>query len=380
MHAEEKASQPTCLGSRAPSGAVASDPAFSIYHESWWLDAVTDGNWREALVTEGGVVIGRMPYIIERSLGFRVCRMPSLVRTLGPVISPVTDGSAPLLARRIDIANALIDQLPRFGWFEQLFDPRIEDAAVFAQRGFTVGHTHTFVIPPGRTEDELWDGVTFKTRNHVRKAAKTLAVAPSVEPDEFCHFYNENLGPEHNYHGIERMRCVVREVLVREAGTLLAARTPDGKLAAAVCIVWDLAAARYLLATRRIDIAGGGATMLLIWEAIRLACKRAIGFDFDGITSPGMLEFLAAFGGDLATRLRIRRVSKPFALAQAGLASIGYAFPHWRGESYRPSVAGKSSPIDAPVAARSALGATLWREALGHMPPMHPKSATGPSK
>jgi hypothetical protein len=234
-------------------------------------------------------------------------------------------GTEPLLARRIDIANALIDQLPRFSWFGQLFDPRIQEAVVFAQRGFAVGHAYTFLMPPGRTEAELWDGVTFKTRNHIRKAAKTLTVAPMPDPDEFCRFYNENLGETGNYHGIERMRDLVLAILAREAGTLLGARTADGTLVAAVCIVWDVAAARYLLATRRSDIAGSGATMLLIWEAIRLACQRGIGFDFDGITSPGMLEFLAAFGGDLATRLRVRHGSWPFALTQAALARIGYA-------------------------------------------------------
>jgi len=320
----EMVSGPTRLRSRATGAAAASEPAFSIYHESWWLDAATDGNWGEALVTENGVVVGRMPYIVYRRLGFRISGMPSLVRTLGPVISPSADGIRPPLVHRIDITNALISQLPRLDRFDQLFDPRINEAVVFAQRGYIVGQTYTFLIPPGRTEEELWDGVTFKTRNHIRKAAKTLTVAPVVDPDEFCRVYNANLGAEHNYHGIERMRRLVDEILAREAGTLLGARTSDGTLAAAVCIVWDLAAARYLLATRRAGLAGSGATMLLIWEAIRLACRRAIGFDFDGITSPAMLEFLAAFGGDLTPRLRVRRDSWRFALARVGLASIGY--------------------------------------------------------
>jgi hypothetical protein len=321
------AQTPMRLSSTASRGAASSVPAFSIYHEKWWLDAVTDGNWREALVTENGVVVGRMPYSLERRLGFRVSGMPSLVRTLGPAIIPAVGSTGALLARRIEITNALIDQLPRFDWFEQLFDPRIKEAVVFAQRGFTVGQTYTFLIPSGRTEDQLWEGVTFKTRNHIRKAAKTLTVAPRVEPDEFCRFYSENLGAERNFHGSERLRRLVAEILDRAAGTVLGARTSDGTLAAAVCIVWDAAAARYLLATRRTDLAGGGATMLLIWEAIRLACQRAIGFDFDGITSLGMLEFLAAFGGDLASRLRVRRRSWRFALAQAGLASIGRTVP-----------------------------------------------------
>jgi Acetyltransferase (GNAT) domain len=343
------------LGSKGRDTVASPGSAFSIYHESWWLDAVTDGHWREALVTRDGVVVGRMPYILDRKLGFRISRMNSLVRTLGPVINLEADGTAPQLSRRVDITNALIDQLPRFDWFEQLFDPRITDAVTFSQRGFAVGQTYTFLIPPGRAEDELWDGVTFKTRNHIRKAAKTLTVTPDVDLEKFCRFYGENLGAERNYHGLDRMRRAVREILARKAGTLLGAHTPDGTLTAAVCIVWDIAAARYLLATRRVDLAGSGATMLLIWEAIRLACRRAIGFDFDGIASPGMLEFLAAFGGDLTTRLRVRRGTWMFALAQAGLVSVGQRFPRSRPRpSGRPRETGQVPQTGFPYLRSSA--------------------------
>ena len=310
-------SRQTAEGAPAPV-----ETAFSIYHEHWWLDVVTDGNWGEAVITENGVVVGCMPYVVERKLGFRVSRLPSLVRTLGPVISPLADETGPQLLRRVDIATALINKLPRFELFDQMFDPRIEDAAMFALQGFSVGHGYTMQLPQGRTEDEIWDGVTFKTRNHIRKAAKTLEVATLLEPDEFCRFYNQNLGAKPNHHGVARMRRLVDEILARDAGTLMGSRTADGTLTAAVCIVWDRAAARYLLATRRVDISGGGATMLLIWEAIRLACRRGIGFDFDGVNSPAMLEFLAAFGGDLAPRLRVRRASRPYHLAQAGLTLL----------------------------------------------------------
>lgn len=315
---------------KVPDASASGEPAFSIYHEKWWLDLVTDGSWDESVITENGVVIGRMPYVVERWLGLKLSRLPSLVRTLGPVITPAADATGPRLARRIEIAAALIRQLPRFELFDQLFDPRIEEASAFTQLGFAVGHAYTFQIPPGRSEDDIWEGVTFKTRNHIRKAAKTLTVSRSLDPDEFCRFYNENLGTEPNYHGAARMRRLIQIILEREAGTLMGTRTADGTLAAAVCIVWDHAAARYLLATRRPDLAGGGATMLLIWEAIRLACARGIGFDFDGITSSAMLEFLAAFGGELAKRLRVRRASRQYILAQAGLSAFrtsSLAFP-----------------------------------------------------
>lgn len=318
--------RPGTAGPRLPTEESPSLSAFSIYHEDWWLDAVTDGNWREAVVEDRGAIVGRMPYILERKAGVRISRLPSLVRTLGPVIAPAVAAETPSLGRRLDIADALIDQLPTLAWFEQLFDPRIDEGNAFARRGYAVGHAYTFVIPAGRTEDELWNDVTFKTRNHIRKAARALTVAPISDPEEFCRFYDANLGGQRNYHGT-RMRRLVPIILQRNAGTLLGARTPNGDLVAAVCAVWDNSAARYLLATRRSDLAGGGATMLLIWEVIRVACQRGIGFDFDGITSPASLEFLAAFGGSLTRRLRVRRASPLFNIARSALSWIGRDFP-----------------------------------------------------
>src|SRR5208337_2531123 len=166
--------------------------AFSIYHEDWFLDAATDGRWGEARVTEAGRLVGRMPYALATCAGFRVSRMPSLIRTLGPEIPALPGKPATALRRRLGITHALIDQLPPVADFQQVFDPRITDVIAFAQRGFAANVAYAFWIEGGRTEEDLLKGMMAEPRRHVRKAARQLSVVPLDDVAAFCRFYDDN--------------------------------------------------------------------------------------------------------------------------------------------------------------------------------------------
>ncbi len=72
---------------------------------------------------------------------------------------------------RLSITSELIEQLPHFDSFFQLFDPRTEDALAFALRGFTVSARYTFQIAPDCTVPETWAHLRGKTRNVIRSAA-----------------------------------------------------------------------------------------------------------------------------------------------------------------------------------------------------------------
>jgi hypothetical protein len=41
-------------------------PAQSVFHEAWWLDIATDGNWRAATMRRGNEIVGEMPYSLGR--------------------------------------------------------------------------------------------------------------------------------------------------------------------------------------------------------------------------------------------------------------------------------------------------------------------------
>jgi hypothetical protein len=297
--------------------------AFSIFHEHWWLDIATDGRWGEAVVVQDGVTLARLPYPLGSFCGLPISLLPSLVRTLGPAIVALPGKPSAALRRRLEVTDALIDQLPRLAFFEQLFDPRASDAISFANRDFVVGTTYCFRIEAGRSPAAIWDDMPAKTRNVIKKAGSELCLCAMKDVDMFCRFYDDALGDARNIHGTQRMRRLLMGIADRGAGCLLGAFDQDGNLMAACCVVWDSVAKYHLLSARIATSAMSGASSLLIWEAIQLACQRELAFDLDGVSSHGLLRFLSGFGATLTPRLRVRRVSTQYRLLRLTTSLLG---------------------------------------------------------
>jgi hypothetical protein len=239
-----------------------------------------------------------------------ISTQPPLTRTLGPVLrlasgSPILD-----LRRRVRLTNALVDQLPPMHLFQQTFDPRINEAIAFRMAGFSVDTAYTFRIEPARTADDVWNHMTDKTRNVIRRAAEQTDVFPIGEPEQFCDFYETNLATagRPNMYGAATMRRLTSAFITRACGELLGARSTESGLVAVIALVWD-ADTTYFLLSSRSPTAHSGAISLLLWHAIKRSLLDKRGFDFDGIASPSILQFLSGFGGSLASRLVVQRSS-----------------------------------------------------------------------
>lgn len=296
---------------------LAESAAHSIFHEPWWLDIATDGRWSMAKVERDNVLLGQLPYYSTRMGGWKISRLPPLTRTLGPIIKPLGLDCARERQHRQTVTSELIEQLPHFDSFFQLFDSRVEDALAFSLSGFTVSAHYTFQISPESTVVEAWTRLRSKTRNVIRSAEKKLTVAPVAAPGQFMQFYEANLSVRSrtNAYGSSVMRQLVNAFVERKAGHLLGAYGPGGQLVAAIGVVWDQHAMYYLLSSR---VAGAhcGAISLLIWTAIQRALERKLTFDFDGFASPGTCRFLDGFGGTLKQRLGVERMSTMYSVAR----------------------------------------------------------------
>jgi hypothetical protein len=268
-----------------------------------------------------GGLVGRLPYALAQCAGFAVSRMPSLIRTLGPEIPLLAGKSASVLRRRLEITHALIDQLPEVADFYQVFDPGITEAIAFTQRGFGINLGYAFRIEPGRTEAELLNAMTAEPRRHLRKASGQFSIVQLDDISEFCRFYDANLGGANNFHGSGWMQRLLEAVIDHKAGQLLGARTGRGELVATIGIIWDHATVHNYLGSRQPRVSG--ASILLLWEAMRIACRRGLAFDFDGATSPGAFQFLSAMGGTLLTRLRVRRSTLRFRAMRVCAGIVG---------------------------------------------------------
>jgi Acetyltransferase (GNAT) domain len=286
-------------------------PKASLFHEYWWLEAVTAGHFAEVEVTQGDYLAGRLPFVMTRRKGFRILGMPAFTHLLGPAVNSSAGKPQTRIMNRLSTVSSLIDRLPPFDFFKQVIDPSLDeglaliDGLAFQSRGFQVGHQYSFQIDCRADPDALLAGMHFKVRQHIRRAGERRSVETIDDPQRFVGFYIDNLrkANRRSYMDFERFPVLFSECRARNRGEILAAVQPDGVPVAMTFLVWDDRVMYYLMSTRDTDVRDNGSVNLLIWLAMRRAHERGLLFDLDGVSTAGTARFLSGFGGTIKTRL-----------------------------------------------------------------------------
>jgi len=287
----------------------------SIFHEPWWLSATTGGHFEESVVKQGDDIVGRLPYVMKRRGPFTAVRMPPFTHMLGPVIDAGEGKPQTRLQRRMSITRSLLDQLPSHSYFHQHLDPSLDDGLAiadglaFQECKFEVMHQYTFEVDCRRSVAELSAALYLKTRQHIRRAEKEYSVRSVNDPKSFIDFYLKNLheGGRKNRVEFEHFPALFAESLVHKSGVILGAFDHAGAPVAMTYLVWGHGIMYYLLSTRSVHSADSGTVSLLIWSAMKQAHEMGLVLDLDGVYSSGTARFLSNFGGNIKTRLLIRR-------------------------------------------------------------------------
>ncbi len=308
-----------------PSAAVALpgpvyDPlAPTVFHQPWWLNAVTGGDYAEAVVTQGGRRVGWFPYMLSNILaGHRLCGMPVLTHFLGPAIDEGRGAACNRVLRRAQITRELVAQLPHTSGFWQVMHRGTADTLVYQEMGYDISVQFTFEVAPDEP-DVLWGNLRDKARNVIRRAEEQHHVS-ELDASAFGAVYNDNLarGGTASRYSPALLERACQAAISRGQGRIIAAENTAGQIAAAIFYVWDAQAAYYLLSTRRPD-SGNGAVSLLLWQAMQDVAARGVIFDFEGVVTSGSALFFAGFGGVIKPRYVVSRFS--FAHRVAGRLS-----------------------------------------------------------
>jgi hypothetical protein len=318
---------------RVPDERGTADPLTpTIFHERWWLDAVSDGDMQTAELRSNGRLIAWMPYRLSRRRGFAVSVMPDLTHLLGPAIDEGRGSSNNRWLHRLEAVGELIRQLPPLGLFSQTCHPDTSDVLGFQAQGFDSFVQFSAEVEPA-AQDATWRRMRDKTRNVIRRAQERGNVDPIDDPGEFERFYSANLARfgERSYFDLRRITPLFNAARRSDQARILGVRNARRELVAAVFYVWDRRRMWYLLSTRDANVPDNGAVSLLIWEGIQEASRRGLVFDFDGIASEGAARFFAGFGAVIRPRYAIYRMSPSFAATRslAAMARGGWKRNHF---------------------------------------------------
>jgi hypothetical protein len=297
----------------------------SIFHEYWWLEAVTAGRFSEVEVGQGDYPAGRLPFVATRRKGLRLLGMPDFTHLLGPIVDSGDGKTQTRMTNRLSTVGALISQLPPFDFFKQVIDPTLDDelalidGLAFQRHGFQVGHQYSFQIGCRAELDTLLARMHFKVRQHIRRAEEQRSVVTVDDPQRFVIFYMENLRKmnRESYMQFDRFPILFSECRARNCGEILAAIRPDGIPVAMTFLVWDDQKMYYLMSTRDTTVCDNGSINLLVWSAMKLAHELGLTFDLDGVSNGGTARFLSGFGGTLKTRLIITKGQPVYNVVQS---------------------------------------------------------------
>src|SRR5439155_3718316 len=111
-------------------------------------------------------------------------------------------------------------------------------------------------IDAQRNPDEIWNGMNFKVRQHIRRAEARYSVSPLDDPDRFAHFYVQNLKKAklRNRTNFRQFSLLFSECQTRQCGQILGAWDLSGEPAAMTFLVWGYGVLYYLLSTRAPDL------------------------------------------------------------------------------------------------------------------------------
>jgi hypothetical protein len=294
-------------GPRDPHAPARPQPSIdplvpTIFHEDWWLDAATTGNFEVAEVHADGLTVGRLPYSVTRRFGIKTIRLPVLTYFLGPAVLEGEGSVNTRFLKRLKITRELLEQLPSASWQYIKCHAGTPDVIAFQELGFRTHVQFTHEIAPN-SSDHLWQQMRNKTRNVIRKAQERFTVCELTDAGEFVHLFERNLQSKGVAVDIDSRvtRHIVATTLDRRRGRILAARDPQNRIAAASFCVWDGRATYYSLATRSSD-SGNSAASLLLWEEIQESARKGLTFDFAGLGTQGSVLLYSGFGATVHVR------------------------------------------------------------------------------
>lgn len=276
------------------------EESIPIFSRDWWLDIVCgDNNWDILLAFhKNGEIKASMPIYIPRQ---GIISMPIYTQTMGPWISPEPEDMkyTHRLGYRQSILQLFVNELRKYTHFQQNFSYEITDWLPFYWESYEQTTRYTYILENIHNTQLLWESMSANIRRNIQKAEIKyhITVKRSIPANDFLKiqalsFKRQGKSvPRHTE--LKQLIAVSRQ---RKQGDIWGGYDPEGRLHAAVFIVWQSSSAYYIAGGANPELRISGAHGLVMWKAIQEIASYTERFDFEGSMLPGVERFLREFG------------------------------------------------------------------------------------
>ena len=278
---------------------VKRSPQGSIFAERWWLEAVAPGMYEIFEIRDGGGIHAAWPVVHRKADGEKHVCMPALTQKLGILFAPSRAKPVEIQSTNQKLAAELIDELGEANSFYQNFHENFTDWLPFYWRGYAQTTRYTGVLEDISDTNALWNNMRHMSRKEIRKAQKLgIRIADDLQLDQLLDlnrktFARQGKNPLANDEFVHRLDAACAKNAGRKT---LTAVDQQGKVHAAVYIVWDDHTAYSILGCSDPELRNSSAYRLAFWEAVVFASTVVKRFDFIGSMLPQVEPVPRGFG------------------------------------------------------------------------------------
>lgn len=285
---------------------VDESPQGDVFCYSWWLNAITKGDFKILAIFEDEEIVAGIPlaYINGK------VNEPPLTRTLGPLfknLAHLTEHKQTTKKRQW--LTALIGNIP-IGEVEQFCTSHtFTDWLPFRWRGFRQTTRYTYLINyKNKDEAKLWSDLSRGVKETIAKSRKAeLFIKHTEDLLSFYHlieltYKRQDLKFRFSYDDFKRLDD---EVVEHQKRIIITVFDEQKHEHAAIYLVFSDKSAYALLSAGNPDLRHLGGQTLVMWEAIKYFHDKVEYFNFGGSDIERIENHLKGFGGVLTPYFHI---------------------------------------------------------------------------
>jgi hypothetical protein len=270
-----------------------------IYVRDWWLDTVCgENNWDVLLYEQKDRIEAAMPFYLPYK---GIITMPDFTQTMGIWFNPEFESKkySKNLYRKQLICKYFIENLPAHDYFFQNFHYSFTDWLPFYWKGYRQTTRYNYILPDIRNIDELWNNLSENIKRNTVKAQKKyhITIKQNISLEMFMELNRQTFERQHmKTLQPTILRKIIEVSRKRNQGDIWGAFDDQGRLHAAVFIVYQNNCAYYIASGTNSSLRKSGAHICVLWEAIKEVSKTVASFDFEGSMIEGVEYFFKSFG------------------------------------------------------------------------------------
>jgi lipid II:glycine glycyltransferase (peptidoglycan interpeptide bridge formation enzyme) len=287
---------------------VASSPAGTIFHKTYWLDA-WGGKYDILGIYEGSTLMGGFAAPYRAFSSQKTVATPSFAPYSGLIYREADGKTVTRTSKEKDVSATLAASLKKYyRWGTVSFHHAVTDLQPFIWDGFDVYIGYTYILDISDLDKTLRNMSRQRTQNIKKAASSGLKVKTSATFDEIVPLIKETYKTQ----GIDFPESLVRryekELSKRNTcRSFLCTDNADNPLAA-YFLVWDEKRAYTLLAGHYPEKGNAFAGPFCFWEAVKFAsCELGLKeLDHAGSMIPRVERFVRDFGGRITPYYGVR--------------------------------------------------------------------------